>query len=56
MASNFGWKAALGILISNMIYFIVFRRQFAEMGKQDETRKQAPIFIHRKCKNLNLVR
>ena len=36
MASNFGWKAALGILISNVIYFIIFRSQFAKMGKQDE--------------------
>ena len=36
MASNFGWKAALGILISNLIYFIIFRSQFAKMGKQDE--------------------
>ena len=36
MASNFGWKAALGILISNLIYFIIFRSQFAKMGKQDD--------------------
>ena len=36
MASNFGWKAAVGILISNLIYFIIFRSQFAKMGKQDE--------------------
>ena len=36
MAANFGWKAALGILISNLIYFIVFRRQFAKMDKQEE--------------------
>ncbi len=34
MASNFGWKAAIGILISNVLYFFVFRGQFAEMGKQ----------------------
>ena len=32
MAANFGWKAALGILISNVLYFIVFRGQFAKMG------------------------
>jgi hypothetical protein len=36
MAGNFGWKAALGILISNVLYFIVFRGQFAKMGKQVE--------------------
>ena len=36
MAGNFGWKAALGIIISNVLYFIVFRGQFAKMGKQVE--------------------
>ena len=41
MASNFGWKAALGILISNVIYFIIFRSQFAKMGKQDEVEASA---------------
>ena len=41
MASNFGWKAALGILISNLIYFIIFRSQFAKMGKQDEEEASA---------------
>ena len=35
MASNFGWKAAIGILISNVLYFIVFRGQFAKMGKDE---------------------
>jgi hypothetical protein len=36
MAANFGWKAALGILISNLLYFIIFRSQFAKMGIQEE--------------------
>jgi len=35
MAANFGWKAAIGILISNVLYFIVFRGQFAKMGKDE---------------------
>jgi len=35
MASNFGWKAAIGILISNVLYFFVFRGQFAKMGKDE---------------------
>jgi len=35
MASNFGWKAAIGILISNVLYFFVFRGQFAKMGKEE---------------------
>ncbi len=28
---NFGWKAALGIVISNLIYFAIFRREFASL-------------------------
>ena len=32
MAANFGWKAALGIVIANILYFIVFKGQFAKMG------------------------
>ena len=31
MFTNYGWKAAIGILISNTIYFLVFRKQFAEL-------------------------
>ena len=41
MAANFGWKAALGILISNLLYYMVFRGQFAKMGKQDEVSASA---------------
>jgi len=41
MAANFGWKAALGILISNVLYFIIFRGQFAKMGKQDDIEASA---------------
>jgi len=33
MASNFGWKAAIGILISNLLFFMVFRGQFAKMSE-----------------------
>lgn len=29
MLSHFGWKAAVGIVISNAIYFAVFRKEFA---------------------------
>ena len=32
MAANFGWKAALGIVIANFLYFIAFKGQFAKMG------------------------
>jgi hypothetical protein len=28
MAANFGWKALVGIIISNAVYFFIFRREF----------------------------
>ena len=42
MATNFGWKAALGILISNILYFIAFRGQFAQMGKENAVDEDGP--------------
>ncbi len=32
MMSNFGWKAALGILGSNLVYFLAFRKEFRELA------------------------
>ncbi|MDX2471935.1 MAG: putative Na+/H+ antiporter [SAR324 cluster bacterium] len=29
MATNFGWKAALGILISNSLYYVIFKKDFS---------------------------
>ncbi|MEA3230167.1 MAG: putative Na+/H+ antiporter [Thermodesulfobacteriota bacterium] len=34
MTSSFGWKALVGILISNAVYFLVFRKELTRM--QDE--------------------
>ena len=31
MALNFGWKAILGIIISNGLYFLLFRNEFKEL-------------------------
>jgi len=42
MASNFGWKAALGIFIANVLYFLAFRSQFAQMGKENSTEEDGP--------------
>ena len=36
MFTHFGWKAALGIVIANAIYFAVFRREFASLRRQDD--------------------
>ena len=32
MALNFGWKALLGIIISNILYYTVFKREFAKLA------------------------
>jgi hypothetical protein len=34
MLTNFGWKAILGILISNGLYFLVFRREMARLEEK----------------------
>ncbi len=31
MATHFGWKAAAGIVVANVVYALVFRREFAEL-------------------------
>ena len=33
MASHFGWRAILAILVSNAIYFLIFRREFARLSR-----------------------
>jgi hypothetical protein len=32
MIGNFGWKALVGILISNVIYFLIFRKELARLS------------------------
>ncbi|HBL55702.1 MAG TPA: hypothetical protein EYO46_03780 [Candidatus Lambdaproteobacteria bacterium] len=32
MAINFGWKALLGIVISNILYFMIFKNEFAQLA------------------------
>ena len=34
MLTHFGWKAELGILISNAVYFLVFRRELAQLEEK----------------------
>ena len=49
MLLNFGWKAALGILLSNLLYFIIFRSDFAklEQDKPVEEENRKPIWEDR---------
>lgn len=35
MMANFGWKAVLAILISNLIYWLVFRKEFDRLGQAE---------------------
>ena len=56
MALNFGWKAFLGIIISNILYFMAFKREFAQLASVpvtevsadksvDQQEKSVPIWI-----------
>ena len=38
MLGNFGWKAAAGILASNLLYWFVFRREFEALRKEFHVR------------------
>ncbi len=41
MFTYFGWKALIGIVVSNAIYFAIFRREFATLRKPKEADAQA---------------
>lgn len=49
MLENFGWKAAVGIIVANTIYFLAFRGQLLALGqkqeKQREDERPIPLFI-----------
>jgi Putative Na+/H+ antiporter len=42
MLTHFGWKAVIGIILSNLLYLIVFRREFARLATNipDEEQEQ----------------
>ncbi|MDJ0895124.1 MAG: putative Na+/H+ antiporter [Alphaproteobacteria bacterium] len=39
MLSNFGWKAILGIVLSNALYFVLFRSQFNQIEERFALRR-----------------
>ncbi len=49
MAANFGWKAVVGIVVSTVLYALVFRRELSGLAKgkvagvTDSARKSAPV-------------
>ena len=49
MATHFGWKALIGIVISNVIYYLVFRKDLAALkpqeGRSDGDEEGTPVWI-----------
>lgn len=53
MLTHFGWKSVIGILISNMLYYWVFRRQLADLAivkaemkeEEGDVEKKPPVPI-----------
>lgn len=47
MIVNFGWKAAIGIVIANLLYYVIFKSEFAKLEKpaaaEGSTENTAPV-------------
>ena len=43
MALNFGWKAIFGILISNLIYYFAFKKEFSKFASASEAEAEAEM-------------
>jgi len=37
MMVNFGWKAVIGVVIANILYYIIFKNEFANLKKSDSS-------------------
>ena len=46
MALNFGWKALLGILISNLIYYFAFKKEFSKFASVSEAEAEMLWYTH----------
>jgi Na+/H+ antiporter NhaD/arsenite permease-like protein len=44
MASHFGWKAVVGILCANSLYYMVFKQEFASMAAQRKPEGEAMLY------------
>ena len=50
MFLNFGWKAVLGIILSNILYFAYFKKEFANMGRKESNDMHMPArWVEREC-------
>ena len=45
MMVNFGWKAIVGILIANAVYFLYFKKEFAELAKKAHEKKMQEVEV-----------
>ena len=45
MLSSFGWKAVIGIIVANIIYFSYFRKEFSALQKNKEENVQGDIEV-----------
>lgn len=45
MLFNFGWKAVVGIILSNILYYSLFRKEFANLKSFDDQDKTASKLI-----------
>ncbi|PCI30491.1 MAG: hypothetical protein COB67_01540 [SAR324 cluster bacterium] len=43
MATNFGWKAVIGIIIANSLYFMIFRGEFSKLQEPISTNASDPV-------------
>jgi Na+/H+ antiporter NhaD/arsenite permease-like protein len=44
MAQHFGWKSAAAIIVSNVLFFLLFRKEFARMNTHQPTSAQEKSF------------
>lgn len=47
MLANFGWKAALGIVAANLLYYAIFRREFAKLARSAQADSQPETWSDR---------
>lgn len=44
MLSHFGWKALVGIIAANLLYFQVFKKEFAALATQSKPSQEAMLY------------
>ncbi len=47
MFTHFGWKALIGIVLANIIYFAIFRREFAHLQPSENAEEQPELWSDR---------